>query len=517
MATTERNSRVYSTALALLYVAFALFGTSIWWTSKQFNSYSRAKFVDLIEGTADAPFVFRRLVPDILHIFRSVFPESWRETVLNTLPELNEFSQAALLTDTSYGVELGVFAFLSFLSFLLFLYSLRKLLLLNFITSKITADLTPCFISLFLPIFYLEGSHFPYDLPALGLFTAALATLQAGQYILYTFFFALAVWNKETALLLGVVAFTHLYDKQKATKTTFFLILQLAIFLLIRDIISFLWRAPSQSHLGMETHLEENLFHIWRGDYLLQIGTLLAVSIASLLLFSNWRLKPVFLRRAFIISPLIALLYLYGGVWGEIRVFYEAFPIVALLIFQSACLIGGIPCEAKTQDQRSFFSFSIKRCSYSYTILLIALPLFLIVSASWLWLVFASRFHQPSLREYRALNNRGSIGQRWNASRHLKIHEAGVTVEVSPPVNGRFLEVTVDNNDIYTFSFFSKGGFLKRITLKPTGRPVTGMELRRMRLPKKARDIPLTKIIIEAKGDGKMSIGHLRILPKLPS
>ena len=77
-------------------------------------------------------------------------------------------------------------------------------------------------------------------------------------------------------------------------------------------------------------------FHLIDRNYLLFNGyslvTFVALVIISFSVFSKWQEKPKFLKDALWIAIPLLILTLFLGFFDELRDYYEAFPVVVLLI-----------------------------------------------------------------------------------------------------------------------------------------------------------------------------------------
>ena len=170
----------------------------------------------------------------------------------------------------------------------------------------------------------------PYDLLTAWLFTLAFYYIQT-DWNKYYLLFPIICINRETAFLLILVFFIHTLREWKLVKV--FVLLQIIVF----GLISFLLRYLLAGHPGNEVWIEpvENLMkfitHPWQTLLHLSIGGLLMI-----LVYKGWKSKPRLLRIAFVtILPLLILLYLMCGQAFEVRIFWEVYPVTALLILDT--------------------------------------------------------------------------------------------------------------------------------------------------------------------------------------
>ncbi|MCK4235615.1 MAG: hypothetical protein KAX38_00755, partial [Candidatus Krumholzibacteria bacterium] len=77
------------------------------------------------------------------------------------------------------------------------------------------------------------------------------------------------------------------------------------------------------------------------------VSTLFVWTAISILVIYKWKEKPLFLKRALIIIIPIFIMCLFFGIIDELRVYYEVYPIVVLLIAYSICKILNIDIDNK--------------------------------------------------------------------------------------------------------------------------------------------------------------------------
>jgi hypothetical protein len=167
-----------------------------------------ASLVQEIDGTAGAPFSYRRLVADLAPpLSRVVPPAGWQRFTAFVQGESAPGRLLRRLLDFLHWPaerypELVAGYFLIWLSMLGFLLAFRWLLALAYETPAWLGHLA----ALAAGVMVLGGSDtqwasYPYDIPNLFLFTLTLAAILAGRWWMLLVF-ALACHSKETAILL---------------------------------------------------------------------------------------------------------------------------------------------------------------------------------------------------------------------------------------------------------------------------------------------------------------------------
>ncbi len=170
----------------------------------------------------------------------------------------------------------------------------------------------------------------PYDLMTAWLFTLAFLYIARVDDNSLAIVFVLACLNRETAflliILLGVTALVR-GDARKRwglifILTLIFVLIQLALRIVFHEndgLIS--WIEPALNLLRFKNHPGRTLTH---GSI-----TLILLWLAC----RDWTRKPYYLKLAFLcLAPPLVILYLVFGQAFEIRVFWEGYPILALLM-----------------------------------------------------------------------------------------------------------------------------------------------------------------------------------------
>lgn len=246
----------------------------------------RYSWARMIDGSADKPFVYRTLAPTIARL-----------AVAAGLP---------MLTVVIWLAALGLLAWLVLM---------RRLALALDITFN------PLWALLGLLPIMVRVSHL-YDVWTLTLTTALLYCIQAGRLNLYRILFVLACLNRESAVL-----FIPLYIWQVGLnrEAAYQVIVWVAVQMLVR------WTYAANPGATFELHLP----HHWpeirlHPDLAFTYGALIVITLRAV--FTNWRSKPVLLKRALTLwLPVLIVGYGLIGYPFEFRFFYEAWPAVWLL------------------------------------------------------------------------------------------------------------------------------------------------------------------------------------------
>lgn len=309
----------------------------IWIHGHERLGFDRAPFMEMVNGSAPRPFVHRALIPSLVRLGAGLLPRHWKGRVDAWI---DRFVSARILRqEWSGGHELEhcLALALIFLSLLGFMAVLRWMAQGFYHPSPWIRELLPVAAVSILPVFFLAGTHFVYDFPALFFFTLLLALLWRQRWGWFYPLYAVALLNKETTLFLALLFALHFFSRMPRRRYFAHLLAMVGLFVLVKAGLTLAF-AGNPGPL-LENHLRENLFTLltpfplWR---------LLDVALVLLLLFQGFRKKPEFLRHGLFLVVPIFLLQLFFGVLGEIRVYYEVYPILFLLAVPSALAFLGM-------------------------------------------------------------------------------------------------------------------------------------------------------------------------------
>jgi hypothetical protein len=323
------NARRLAYGVGLLAVSLwvlAIFVRPVEGVHSGLNQYYRSKFLDMVNGTAYKPFVYRTLLPTTIHIITAVTPPGVKESLSGWIWQHDgprgifealvwepaaayEYLAASLLL-------LACFAGFAHTAahYTLYLYKLQDTPLRRFLLAAGAL--------LGLPAFFRYTS-FPYDPAQLFLFTLALYALATGRLRVFFVAFVFCCFNKETAVLL--IPLFALAGRQYCASPRQFggwLAGLIAIYLGVKGLITLVfWHNPGSF---VEFQLAHNLDLFTRGW---NFSGLLTFGLIAGLLFYRWPEKPLFLRQALLCTllPLMALA-LFLGYFDEWRGYYEAYP-----------------------------------------------------------------------------------------------------------------------------------------------------------------------------------------------
>jgi len=299
------------------------------------NDYWKARVPDVIYGRAHRPFVQRTLVPSAIRLVRQGLPRPVLGALRRTVsgPPLRLPRKMGVLGwEPAYFTEYVIAMILLFFVLIGFPFALRSLFLALY-EAPVAGAIGPIAATLALPVFFFDrGTHYLYDFASLVLFTLALDAIARNRLRRFYVIFALGLLNKETMILATLVFALVSWERTSRSTLAKHVAAQLALFGGMRLALARVFAGnPGGS---AEWHLVKN----WR----LALTppdpwSLLLLGAGCILVFARLHQRPRFLKQALVVLiPLLAC-YVLFGIYGEIRVFYEAYPVLFLLAFLNVC------------------------------------------------------------------------------------------------------------------------------------------------------------------------------------
>jgi hypothetical protein len=291
------------------------------------NTYDRSKFLDMVEGNAYKPFVYRTLLPTTVRLVFSVTPEKTQEALANIVVQNHSLVTAfnRLGWETAAAFQYAIASFLMLACFAGFAHYTTKL------TMKICGIADTFVVRSMIALAVLIGLYpffsyvsYVYDPPQLFLFTLGLYFLATSKLLPFVISFALCCINKETAILL-IPIYVVIFHKQLTSRKYFGVLLAtICWYIFVKAILAYVFRANPGS--TAELHLDHNIhfFNHRLVSPIAPVGLMLFI-----LAFSHWRDMPQFYRVSILsVLPVLAVMGIFFGVLGEWRAYYEAYPII---------------------------------------------------------------------------------------------------------------------------------------------------------------------------------------------
>lgn len=317
-----------------MFVAAFIFGVFV--VLSGVNTGDFATTSDMVYGRANKPFVYRALLPMTARTIAAITPTAIRSDInesfaatdfVQTLPDV-------YIVEDQYLYEIFLVNVLMYIALIGFIYSMR------FLTASVfqISDKRNNLASLVALLLIVQGFVFGYiyDFSALLLMTLSYGLLVRKNLLAYVLLFPLVTLNKETSILLILVYWLHFHTMEDKRTFYTYLAAQIGTFVIIK--IALYWAFRDNLGDSFEFHLPEHFIEyqrIFREFPLLIIYYFVIMIGPSLLMAYRWEEKPLFLQNALLTFGPLFFLYLLFGFPFELRVFYEIYPIVFLIILHS--------------------------------------------------------------------------------------------------------------------------------------------------------------------------------------
>jgi len=349
---THLNPAKYRFIYIVIYVLIHLLIFAYFIQEPGIDTNPGAKLPLMVYGGAEKPYVYRNLLPTTVRIIIQIIPLNTKNFLDKSIGEnaivQNIFSQ--LKWKHGYFIEYAIALILMYLSLWGFCFSIRYLFTRLFRAPVMFVNIVPIVALLCLPPFF-KYTNYVYDLPNLFLFTLGLGLMARQKWMLFILVFPIACLNKETAILLTIIFVIHFLKQGRLKKPLFrkLLIFQLVSFILIKISLTAIFR--NNPNTFVEFHLLDiHNLSVMR-HLLLDFSPTLKYTqlLMAIILFAivwmisyKWSNQPTFLKDGlWILVPLFVLTTLFAW-WDEWRDYYEAYPIVLLLVLHSVGDLLGI-------------------------------------------------------------------------------------------------------------------------------------------------------------------------------
>jgi len=313
---------------------------------------SQVAFHKMVQGQVHRPFAYRIAAPFSIRVMSNMTPTSVKD-------RLSAFWNSKLSLATygytgEYATEYTWGVLLLYLSLLVFGLLMYTLLGEFFPVPRLTRYLASIACVAFVPI---GRSFFVYDYPNLAVFTACILAMYKRNWSAFYPLFLVACLTKETSILLTIIYVLNIRNNIRSSKNIAHAACQLAIWILL-----FLLLRVGMAEEGgalMEFHLlDYNLPLLLKpssyfnfGPSLLPRGiNILLICSAVVFTVSYWRYKPLFVRRSLSILAFLLGLALFGGWIDELRMYYEAYPLIACAGFHTLLSLPWTPTQPAEQS-----------------------------------------------------------------------------------------------------------------------------------------------------------------------
>jgi hypothetical protein len=344
-------------SVALLYLLVSLLVFAVWSRVAKTEALSvahppalkghpsAANLGAMIDGTAEPPFVWRRLLPDTAFFLAHAIPTTAWEQVTAWVE--SDAAGARVIKRAFDSLEwprerypeLICGYFLIWVSVLGFMIACRWLATLLYDLRPRVADLTGILFGIAL----LGGAgrtweSYPYDLPNAFLFTTTLAAIVARRWWM-PLAFVLACYSKETSLLL-ILAYVLVHGLRWRRRGWWLMLAALsAVYLGFRYwIVRVRYDVPGAERWWFP---DRNLLFLARGS-VYYLWLLLPAAVVLTRIGLMWRQIPLVLRRLLPLGVLLVGAAFCKGWIEERRCYLEMLPIIGLIFCQWAAVELGL-------------------------------------------------------------------------------------------------------------------------------------------------------------------------------
>jgi hypothetical protein len=316
------------------------------------NETRRASFHGMVYGDGYKPYVRRTLLPTTIRLVAAACPAGCRErlekaVLRRPVPRLI----AQLGWERQLLLEYLLAMVLIYGCLLGFVFALRDFLGDLSETHPLVKDVAPLVALLLLPFLsgeyhrWGEYGHYIYDFSTLFLFTLGLRLLAAARWTAFLIVYFVACLNKETTILLTLVFVLHYARSSALPRPRFWKLLSAQLLFFGAVQLGLVWAFRKNRGEAVEFHLLDHNLALFRPIPFAALALCLALGV---LLALHWRRKPRFLKDAlWILAPLVGLT-VFLGYLDELRDYYEAFPAVFLLAYQSVVSLLGVRIESRS-------------------------------------------------------------------------------------------------------------------------------------------------------------------------
>jgi hypothetical protein len=314
--------------------------------ARSMNHFFATRFVDMVEGRAYRPFVTRALVPGTIRVLRDTLPLRWQTAMQGAVVRTLHLRRhmAGLGWEPEYAFEYVAFGVITLAAFACVPFALRAAFRASFVTNRLWADMLPLPLLLLLEPAFFGRARNMYDPATLALFALGTWSVLARRAGTFYVIYALAVLNKETALLLGAL---FLIARARDWRTH--LLPVVGLWLAARLWLGWAFREnPGGAEGWVPMRSMRNLAQALSAPWSV---VPLMVALAALA-WGVWQWRSI--RTVRIGAPVLvgALLpaYLVAGCWGEYRVFYDVVPLAWITVYAAIARLLGVAIEPAKED-----------------------------------------------------------------------------------------------------------------------------------------------------------------------
>lgn len=344
--------------LALFYVGICTFVTSLWLMrdKKLTNCKGPVSFQTIESNTTRRPFAYRALAPIMVrtaHVISKPARVRVAQSLKRHLAGFADYMQHTCTSD-EHAIDLLVLTGFILLCFLAMMLTVRGMFSYLFESSTWMHELAGPLAALTVTQFFNGGGHVFYDPPSFVLVPLSIFLMAQRRWGLFYVTLAVGFINKETACLVSLAFALYCVNEMSRRSLLKHLAFQLGLYTLLRIAVVFFLdpHTPAAAdNNSLRDYLARNLVSLWHARFWLDYVAQAALLALAVLLFRNFGIQPRLLRRSSVLALPLAAGYFKGGRWGEVRVFYEVFPLFFLLGYRNLLDLLGHNVKVRAEQR----------------------------------------------------------------------------------------------------------------------------------------------------------------------
>ena len=348
----------WSAKILLIFITFIIAAASFggFFLKWEFRDGTDHSAIEMLDGTAKRPFVYRQLLPAMANLVEQVTPERINQGFQNWLAAdplkhnlIHRFFPNAIdSTNMAYSVRYYALYGLTFGALFLAIFALRAVCQ-EFHPDIPAATLAAFTFALIFPVMLTEGGYF-YDMPELLFMALAVLLALRGHVVWLVILTALATYNKESFLLFVITLYPFLRTRFSLRGTLVIQAILLAIAVAINVAVKLQYAgnigAPVESQLVSHVLwlLKPSSYFAFEVNYGIPTPkglNILHFILVGILVRQGWRYMPSTVRQhfwiAFAINLPLFLAFCYEGELRNLSMLYMTL-IILLAINISLCL-----------------------------------------------------------------------------------------------------------------------------------------------------------------------------------
>ncbi len=348
------------------------------------NCPGPVSFKSIESNTTRRPFAYRALTPIMVKAMHVLSTDTRAKTGRYLKEHISGLENYAKYTCTSDEHLLDLIALTCFiwLSFFLTMLTARGLFGVLFEHAAFAQNAAgPCAL---LSITYLfkGGGHIFYDPPTVFLVSASIWMMTIQRWKLFYFTLIVALLNKETACIVSVAFFAYYLSVLPRKSLLKHLTAQCLLYVLLRVAI-IAWLDPGTSEAAnnniLRDYFGKNLMALWNARFWLDYVSQMALLGLVALICRRFADQPRLLRRSSLMSIPLMAGYFKSGLWGEVRVFYDIFPLLFLMGYKNLLELLGYRLVVQASEVGGTL-LSIKAQSMAWSCIIAVIGIVLMAS-----------------------------------------------------------------------------------------------------------------------------------------